>query len=212
MKRLDVGAGFGLLLVAMGSLLLLQTLNLVVFDLALVLASVIAVGGVLFLAVFTRRRDQWWALIPGFSLLSLGGMIGLSLIAPGASEGWTGFIFLGGTSLAFWAIYLSQRRQWWAVIPAGALLTLGLMAGLSEVLPELALGGVFFLGLGGTFAVVAAAPTTQGRQRWAVYPAAVLGMMGILITALGVRLLPHLLAVAFIVGGLLLMLRGSRGR
>ncbi len=211
MKRLDVGAGIGLLLVAVGALLLLQTLDILVFDWALVWALLFAAGGVVFLVAFARSRDQWWALIPGFTMLSLGAMIAVGTILPGAGGGWMGSVFLGGISLGFWAVYLSQRSQWWAVIPAGTLLTLALVAGLSEVLPGLAVGGVFFLGLAATFAVVAAVPTAQGRQSWAVYPAAVLGVIGLIITAAGTQLLPYVLAAALIVGGLLLMLRGVRG-
>ncbi len=212
MKRLDVGAGIGLLLIAVGALLLLQTLGILAFNWAFLWALLFAAGGAVFLVAFARSRDQWWALIPGFALLSLGAMIALSAILPGGGGGWMGSVFLGGLSLAFWAIYLSQRSQWWSVIPAGALLTLALVAGLSEGLPGVAVGGVFFLGLAGTFAVVAVVPTAQGRQTWAVYPAAVLGVIGLILTAAGTRLLPYALALALIVGGLLLMLRGARAR
>ncbi len=212
MKRLDAGAVIGLLLVAVGALLLLQTLDILLFDWSLLWALLFAFGGVLFLAGFARSRDQWWALIPGFTLLSLGAMIALSALVPGGGGSWAGALFLGGIGLSFWAIFLNQRSQWWAVIPGGALLTLALVAAVSEVLPGIAVGGIFFLGLAVTFMLVALMPTPQGRQGWAIYPAGVLGVMGLVITAAGANLLPYVMAAALIVGGLLLMLRALRAR
>ncbi|MEW6569142.1 MAG: DUF5668 domain-containing protein [Chloroflexota bacterium] len=212
MKRFDLGVAFGLLLIAVGTLLLLQTLNILTFDWSLLWALLFAFGGAVFLSVSVRQREQWWALIPGFTLLSLGALIGLSALVPGAGGGWGGALFLGGIGLAFVTILLTQRKQWWALIPGGALLTLALVAGLSEVLSGITVGGVFFLGLAATFGLLYRIPTPQGRQTWAVYPATVLGLMGLIIVAAGTDLLVYLLAVALIVGGLALMLRAVRAR
>jgi hypothetical protein len=40
-------------------------------------------------------------------------------------------------------------------------------------------GGVFFLGLAVTFLVLFFLPESRGRQTWAIFPAAVLGVMGL---------------------------------
>ena len=132
--------------------------------------ALLAVGGMAFLMVFARDRNQWWALIPGCALA------GLAVVAfLGRDLGvWSGGVFLGSIGAAFWLLYLFQREHWWALIPGGALFTMGLVAGL----PRASAAGTFFTGLGITFALVALVPTAEGRQTWAWIPAAALALMG----------------------------------
>jgi len=106
--------------------------------------------------------------------------------------------------VGFALVYLSDRDQWWALIPAGALLTVGMVS----ALPEEWRGGTLFLGLAATFAVVAlAAPPAGGRMSWAWFPATALAVLGAL-RLTGVDDLAGLLwPVALIVVGLFLLLR-----
>lgn len=214
MKRLDVRAIGGILLIIVGILLLLQNLGVFEVIVALVWSLLFAAGGLIFLYMFlTERTRNWWAVIPGFALVGLAALILLDELFPRVGEALGGAIFLGGIGLAFWVIYLQKREQWWAVIPGGVLFTLALIAGLSSVFEGPAMGGVFFLGLGLTFGLLYFVPTPpQGRMKWALIPAAVLVVMGLLIMAITTRILDLLFAAALILIGLYFLVRVFRSR
>lgn len=169
-------------LILMGVVALLDNLNVLAFGIYNVQwfwLMVFGLGGVLFLAAFvSNMRDTWWAAIPGFTLLGLAGLIGLPVLQGPLGGGF----FLGMIGLSFWVIYFTHRDFWWAIIPGGVLLTLALVAGVSESNNGFDMGGFFFLGLALTFLAVYLIPTTAGRMYWAIWPAAVLGIMGALMT------------------------------
>jgi hypothetical protein len=79
--------------------------------------------GLAFWLVYLRRREQWWAIIPGGVLLTLALVAGLdSLIS------WSdAFFFLGlGATFALVALLPNQTHDTrWAFIPAGILILLG---------------------------------------------------------------------------------------
>ncbi|MCK4316931.1 MAG: hypothetical protein KAX24_14280, partial [Anaerolineae bacterium] len=153
MRRFEVHVVGGILLIAAGALFLLQNLGVLVIG-AYLWPFLFGAGGLVFLYVFLTNRDNWWAIIPGFVLLSLAALIALEQFAPEAEETWGGALFLCGIGAAFWVVYFTKREQWWAVIPGGVLLTIGLVTGLSSVLEGVEMGGVFFLGLGLTFGLL----------------------------------------------------------
>jgi hypothetical protein len=212
MKRLESRILWGLLLIAGGVLFLLDSLGIIAVGMIL-WPALISVASLAFLLVFaTAPRTNWWAAIPGFVLLGLTATIVLDQLIPEAAGGWSGGLLLGGIALAFWVIYLVNRDHWWAVIPGGVLLTLALVAGLSSVLEGIEMGGVFFLGLGLTFALLALLPTPEGRLTWAIIPAIVLLVVGALITAAVAELINYVWPAALVVGGLYLLYRVFRSR
>lgn len=194
----------GALLVAFGVLFLLQNFGLFGGVENLVFLILFGAGGLAFLYVFATNQQQWWAVIPGFVLLGLGVLIGF-----GDKLGaWGGALFLGSIGLAFWVIYFIRRDFWWAVIPGGVLVTLAIVAALGENLPGTATGGIFFLGLALTFALVYLLPVEGSRQRWAAIPALVLGILGLLlILSLG-GIINYVWAIGLIVAGVYLLTRG----
>ena len=207
MKKLESRILWGLLLIAGGVLFLLDSLDIVAVG-DVLWPILIGVASLVFLFIFlTAPRSNWWAAIPGFVLLGLTGTIALDQLAPAVGETWSGSLFLGGIALAFWVIYLVNAEYWWAVIPGGVLLTLAVVAGLSEILEGVEMGGVFFFGLGLTFALLAFLPTPEDRLRWALIPAFVLLIMGALVTAAAAQLINYLWPAAMILGGLYLLYR-----
>jgi hypothetical protein len=104
----------------------------------------------------------------------------LNRILPGGTGEWGGSILLGGIALSFLLIYLVNRENWWAIIPGGVLLTLALIISLGSFLGGFEVGGLFFLGIGLTFALVAVIPNPQGSMAWAWIPAGILTVMGLL--------------------------------
>ncbi|MBC7259722.1 MAG: hypothetical protein H5T65_10790 [Chloroflexi bacterium] len=207
MKRLDVRLVFGAVLVLAGLLFLLDNLGVLAGAGDLFWAALFAVGGAAFLYRYATDRMHWWALIPGFTLLGLAAVIALEALPLGDTGAISGGIFLGAIGLAFWAIYLTRRDFWWALIPGGVLVTLGVVAALAEKAQGEAVGGIFFLGLAATFGGLYFLPTPQGRQTWAAIPAVILGAMGVFLLVGAAVSLSYVLPAALILAGLVLLWR-----
>lgn len=199
---------FGVLLVLAGILFLIQQL----FHLAvggLFIAMIFAAGGSVFLYVVLKDFNKWWAFIPGFTLLGLGVLIAISDLFPRFAGQLGGSIFLGSIALSFVAVLVVKPANWWAVIPAGVLTTLALIAGIPEG-AGLLQGGLFFLGIGATFAAVGLLPVGQ-KEKWPWIPAAICFVLGTLIMigsgALVNSVFGWVWAVAFLVVGIFLVVR-----
>jgi len=212
MKRMDIGAAAGVLLIGAGALLLLQNLTVIRFAWELIWALLFGVSGVLFLVVYLRDREHWWAIIPGLTLLAIGGLLGLEGIVPGGIGDWGGSIVLGGISLAFWGVYFARRDYWWALIPAGTLLTLAVAVGFSSLLEGDLFVGVFFLGLALTFAALYFVPRPEGRMTWALIPAGVMAVMGTIFLATATHLFGFVWPGLIILVGLFLLYQTYRKR
>jgi hypothetical protein len=202
---------WGSLLILAGLMFLLQNLGVFRFG-DLFWGVLFILGGGAFLTIFLQDRAQWWAIIPGFTLLGIGVIIGLTVLAPGFMAIIGGSIVLGSIGLAFLIIFLLDREKWWALIPAGTMLTLTVVAAISQAVPGMETGGVFFLGLGLTFGVVALLPTSAGRMSWAWIPAGILALMGLLLMAAAGSLIGYLWPLVIIAAGGFLILRTFLGR
>jgi hypothetical protein len=177
---------WGAILLGAGLLTFLSNLGIFAGVFPFVWALVFAAGGLAFLYVFLRSTyGNWWAAIPAFTLLGLAGTVTIGEYAPMQMRSLGGAVFLGGIGLGFLAIYFVRRDFWWALIPAGTMVSLAATAAVSEsglAANDDLSGGVFMLGLGLTFLVVALAPGRDGRGRWwAFIPAAVLLLIGVLL-------------------------------
>ena len=202
----------GVLLIAVGILALLQGIGILADITPLLWALIFGIGGALFLYIFLTSRANWWAVIPGFVLLSIGALIALEHLFPTMSGDWGGALVMGGIGLAFWVVYFLKREHWWAIIPGGVMFTIALVTGLSSALEGVETGGVFFLGLGLTFGLLAFLPSPEGRMRWALIPAAVLLIMGLVIMAAAVEILNYLWPAALILVGVYLIFRVARSQ
>jgi len=200
----------GILLVLFGVLSLLQNLGMAGFVGVLVWGAAFGAGGAIFLYFFLKRDAYWWASIPAGALLGIAMTIGAEKLLPWLPDGIVGAIFLGMLGLGFLAIVLMNRSRWWAIIPGGALLSVAATAAFADVLPEAAVGGVLFLGLAATFAILALLRETPAL-RWMFVPAAVLGVMGVLLMTPAPHLIGFLGPLALIIIGIAL-LYGSRHR
>jgi len=210
MKLLSSRLLWGLVLVVGGVLLLLDTFGIFKGG-ALFWTIVSGIAGLLFISLYFTNHEQWWALIPGIIFLAVSATIGLNSFLPGFSDtNLGGTIILGGIALSFLLVYLADRGNWWAIIPAGVMTTIAIVAVLDSNTSNIASGGIFFLGLGLTFALVAILPTSVGQMRWAWIPAAILGLMGLLILIAEEKLINYIWPVVLILAGLLLVIRSIR--
>ena len=211
MKILESRILWGGLLILAGVLFLVQNLGIFrVGDLFWVV--LLALAGVFFLSIFMQNKANWWPLIPGLTLFSVGIIVLLNWVSPDRSERWSGSIILAGIGLSFALVYLIARQNWWAIIPAGVLFTLAVIAGLEEFFPALGTAGLFFLGLGLTFALVAWLPNPQGDMRWAWIPGGVLLLIGSIFLVAGENLFVFVWPIILILAGVLFIIRAIRNR
>ncbi len=175
----------------------------------LIWPALMAGGGLIFLYYFVASRGNWWAAIPGCVLLSVGITAALPWVAPGLDARLGGPVVLAGISLGFWLVFLRIPSNWWAIIPAGVMLTLASMTLLNSA-NGLETAGVFFIGLGLTFALVALLPGGALRMAWPWIPAGILLVMGFLFISSASRLATLVLPAAMIIAGVVLTLRAIR--
>lgn len=171
---------WGILLILAGVLFLLNSIGTIAIG-EFQWAFILGIGGLAFLSVFIADRNQWWALFPAFGLLIGGTVIFLEYYFPTLSGDLGGAIAMAGIGLAFLLIFVTNIANWWALIPAGVLLSSAAALVTSTFAPGQETGGVFLIGLGLTFGVIGFVPTKQGRMRWAFIPAVVLLVIGLLV-------------------------------
>ena len=199
----------GSLLVIGGGVFLLSSLNLIELT-GYLWAALVLIAGLGFLYVFISAREHWWALIPGFTLLSVATVIFVNEAFPKIGSFLSGSIILAGIGLSFWLIYLLNHENWWAVIPGGVLFTLAAVALLSETLGGFETGGLFFLGIGTTFGILYLLPTPEGRMKWAIFPALGCLFVGIVISVAATSVLNFVWPVILILTGLYILIRNFR--
>jgi hypothetical protein len=176
MRRYDPRLLLGVLLVLGGILSLLDAMNVISNGGGIFWGLILGTGGLIFLYMLVNNRENWWAAFPAFTLLGLA----VSSFLPKSLGDYNGLVFFAGISLGFWWVYFTGRERWWAIIPAGILLTLGIVSSVNNAANDLATGGLFFLGLGLTFILVAVLPGGNGRS-WALIPGTILLLFGALL-------------------------------
>lgn len=137
-----------------------------------------------FLLIYVIKRGAfWWALIPGGILTVIAVIPILTLGAPGEV---IGTFVMWVIAIAFFIVYLANRRNWWALIPGGVMFVVGLMPLLAlSQWPGPFIGGIFFVGLAAVFGLIYLLNLREPEMRWAIYPAAVLLAVGIGVMAFG---------------------------
>jgi lipoprotein signal peptidase len=211
MKILTSRIFWGLVIILGGILMLLEALD-VIESAGIFWGIAFIIAGIFFYSVYFGDRTHWWALIPGTILAGLGLGISLDQLFPAVGGDLIGPLFLGSIGLSFWLVYGVDRGNWWAIIPAGILTTLALVALAEPLVDDLAVGGVFFFGLGLTFALVALLPNPAGRMTWAWIPSLILIVIGVFVFAAAEELLLYIGPAALMIGGAVLLWRAVRPR
>jgi hypothetical protein len=188
-KSANASISAGIVLVALGVLLLLDRMG-IMESAALIAPLIFAAVGVLFLSLFIRRRENWWAAIPGSVFLGLAAVITATQLTDGAWGAAFLFLFMG---VGFAAVYLRERTNWWALIPSGVMFTLAAIVALPQALQGTPTAAVFFLGLAATFGVLSTIPVRgsehaagpdgriqEERMKWPLIPAGILAVMGLI--------------------------------
>ncbi len=157
-----------------------------------------------FVVVYIRNREHWWALIPAYVLLAIATLIGLTEwgILPDA---FVATYVLVAIALPFIVVFLRDRSQWWALIPAYVLVVIGIMVALIDagVLGDLMVPAYVMFAIAIPFFVVyLSAP----KEWWPLIPTGILTVIGsaFILSAGAAR---YLGAVALIAVGVLILLR-----
>lgn len=171
-----------------------------------------AVAGVVAFVVYLTDRPNWSLLVSTYVMLAIAALIALSTLDMLRGEAVAVFALLV-IAIPFLTVYLHDRSQWWALIPAYVMLAVASMIGLQEVglLSEQLTGSYVLFCVAIPFFVVYA---RNPKQWWFLIPAGVLTIVGLslLIAAdVGTYIVPVILIAA---GALIVvrMLRGDRRR
>ncbi len=97
-------------------------------ELALVLPLFLLLIAASFLAVYLSNRTHLWALIPAYVMTVLA--IAPVMTSDSRYAPYYGSVFLLAVALPFFVVYFRSPQNWWALIPAGAMTTLALVAAL----------------------------------------------------------------------------------
>lgn len=213
MKENTIRIIVSVFLIVLGTLFLLTNFNVLPWDITsmeVFWAFLFGFIGVIFLSVFFSNRENWWALIPGFTLIGLGFVAGN--ILPPRWEDLGGAVFLGMIGLSFLIIYLTQREQWWAIIPGGVLVSLAGVVVASSLFSGEAAGGILFIGIALTFLVLYFRPVEGTRMDWAIWPAGITGVMGLFLLAGAIDVMRFIWPLILIAVGGWVLLRGLRAK
>ena len=107
------------MLILFGFLLLLDTFNILNDATELFLAAIFGFGAFVSLSFYLQHRQNWWALIPGGILLGLSGFFLIDAFPSLNRQVDEVSFMMFAFALAFWVIFATERRQRWAIIPAG---------------------------------------------------------------------------------------------
>jgi hypothetical protein len=200
-------------LVVVGGLWLLEAANVVELTTGWV-ALLFAIPGLVFAWAFVGSPERWWAAIPAGALLGLAALIASAEASWLPTESFPASLLLGGIGLGFVAVFMRLPERWWAIIPAGVMLTLAVFIGIAPSFDPMIAVAILMFGLALTFVLVAALPLATGRMRWPLVPAVVLGGLGT-VFALGatdlLEAMQWIWPVAIIAVGLVLLLRTRGG-
>ncbi len=202
---------WGILLILIGTLILLQTLDVLRFAIAVVWMVLFAIGGIGFLSVYVTDREHWWALIPGTVLLAIAAVILLGETAPQLGSAIGGTLVVGAIALSFLLIYALHPGFWWALIPGGVMASVTVVTLIDAFNLPIDGGAVIMLGIGLTFVLLSFVRTEEGeRMWWALIPGGIMLLIGIFVAAEQVALAGYVLPAVLLIVGLYFVLRGIR--
>jgi len=110
----------------------------------------ITMTGLGFIIIYTRNRNDWWALIPGSILVSLGIVQYLEIASPGTPTNGIMFLGMGTAFLLMYLIPTKLGRMNWPLIPTVVFFALGVTNSLNQELVILSILGpalLIFAGL-----------------------------------------------------------------
>jgi hypothetical protein len=172
-------------------------------------AGFLFILAVIFFLVYWSRRGRWPAIV-AYVLGILGFM---PLMAMTSRPELSGAIMLFGIGLPFLYMYYKSPARWWAIVPAGILLTLGIVTAVvllpgnyNEAYDNRIANAMAYTGIAATFAVV----WLRHHKRWAMVLAALAVILAVASAFFGN--LQQSWPVILILAGIVLIFSATRAR
>lgn len=167
-QNLLVGAA----LIVFGGLLLVNNLGILGDLSGLLWGGLFGVAALIGFGIYITHRQNWWLLIPSFTLLGVSSVLVVDNLRFVPDE-LGGATFLLCLSLGFWAIFLLHGEHWWPVIPGGVLAVIAAIVAASIYVRGELVAPILFFGFSLVFGVL-----WLMRDRyttgWAIFPAVAL--------------------------------------
>lgn len=139
-------------------------------------------GGVLYavsipfwIAFISDRRQNWWALIPGWSLVAIGSLI---IFATRLEGDLFASLVLLAIALPFLVVFLVNRQNWWALIPAYTLSVIAAIVLISTNQGDAYVPTIVMLAIALPFFLVY---LIDRKNWWALIPASILAGVGLIL-------------------------------
>jgi hypothetical protein len=137
----------------------------------------VVMGGValpFWIAFLARPRQNWWAVIPGWTMLAVGSVVLLSDRLRGEL---IGAVVLFSIALPFLVLFII-RRYWWALIPAYVLSVLAVITLSAATAKGELIGALFMLAIALPFWILY---LLRRHFWWALIPAGVMTSIGVVV-------------------------------
>lgn len=208
------GLWWGALLIVGGALWLADATEVLSVSPWMV-AAFFALAGVGFAVDAVRDPGSWWAAIPAGALIGLGALIAF-VEGTTAPDEFGAAILLAGCGIGFLGAYLRAREHWWALIPAGGLLSVAIIVASVPIMETGEDIAVVVLGIMALILVGLAVIPIQGRRMWwPLVPAGILGVVAVFLARDAAQVLEGynwVVPVAVLLIGLFVMIRALASR
>ncbi len=205
----------GVSLVLIGVFWLLYRFDWIQIQPELIIASLFLLSGVLMFSSYARA-PQVWKLFVGMLLIFISIPIFNEALNWFADD-LVGVIFLWMLGFIFLWIYARDHSQWWAIIPGGIFVTIGVMVMMETMrfIHHSLIPAIFFLGFAATFGFLYLIRSPFNKTGWAIWPAGTAFAIAVFIIAseldlLNFDVMGYLLPVGMIVIGIYLVYRSYR--
>lgn len=145
----------------------------------IVLMAALVLAAVPFAASWFKDRARWWMLLPAYTLVAMAGLLGMTIFIT-APATLAAFALLGA-ALPFWVAYMSNRQQWWPLLPAGALSGIAVVVLATFTLIQPGNEWLFYVALNAALAAVCVAAWLVARRfDWLLWMAVGFVLAGVL--------------------------------
>lgn len=206
MEKLNDRAMWGTALILFGIAFLLRS---VLGDLGYktVLGGLSCLVGVAFLARYRTGPEQWWSIIPGLTMIGLGGSILLSLLSGTIADALAGTVLIAAIGVSFLVIFFQSRSHWWALIPGGIMMTVATVALVEGLDLGIDGGSLMMFGMAATFGLVSLVEVDGKKLRWALIPAGILLALGVFVLSENLGVMGILWPLLIIAAGIAFVIR-----
>lgn len=140
----------------------------------LIVAAFFVGGGAIFFTIYMRNHEHWWALIPGYALIMIGALI---LFGTAGFPGeFIGAFVMFAIAFPFLYVYIRNQENWWALIPAYVMSSIGVLIAFESIMPEFLVAPYVMFSIALPFLYV----YLRNREHWwALIPAGIMSLIGI---------------------------------